>query len=286
MTSESYGSRLQRAVAHYGRLCMGIDPHPAILDNWGLPRTAGGLERCARTMIEAATGRVAVAKPQSAFFEAYGSGGIAVLERVLADARDAGLLTLLDVKRGDIGSTMAAYTQAYLADDGPLAADAVTLNPFLGATSVGAAVQQACETGRGVYLLAATSNPEAASVQQATGPDGATISQTIVAAAVAFNTGQARTDEPVGERRWGSVGLVIGATIDDRTAAALDLAGFDGSILAPGFGAQGGTADDLHRIFREHYSQVLPASSRHIMAAGPDIADLRSAIASAQDRLG
>lgn len=283
MTPDSYGSRLQQAVARCGRLCVGIDPHPAILDAWRLPPTADGLERCARTMIEAAADRAAVVKPQSAFFEAYGAAGIAVLERVLADARAGGLLTLLDVKRGDIGSTMAAYTQAYLTDGAPLAADAVTLSPFLGPASLDTAVAQARATGRGVYLLAATSNPEAAAVQQAITPDGATISQTVVNAAAAHN---AASGDAAVTGGWGSVGLVIGATIDDRTAAGVDPTGFGGSILAPGFGAQGGTAADLHRLFGAGYDRVLPASSRGIMAAGPGLDDLRSALSDAQDRLG
>jgi orotidine-5'-phosphate decarboxylase len=293
MTTASYGSRLQAAVARHGRLCVGIDPHPAILDGWQLPHTADGLERCARTMVEAVAGRVVVVKPQSAFFEAYGSAGIAVLERVLADSRDAGLLTLLDVKRGDIGSTMAAYARAYLSDDSPLAADAVTLSPYLGATSVEAAVDQATRTGRGVYLLAVTSNPEASAIQQATGQDGETISQMVVAEAKAYN-GRTTAAElapsghstNAGDQRWGSVGVVVGATISPAITDDLGLDDFTGSILAPGFGAQGGSAADLRGLFRSCYDHVIPTSSRAIMGAGPRLDNLRSAVADAQANLG
>lgn len=286
MIENSYGSRLQAAVARYGRLCVGIDPHPAVLDGWGLPPDVHGLDRCARTMIEAVAGRVAVIKPQSAFFEAYGSAGIAVLERVLADARAAGLITLLDVKRGDIGSTMAAYTQAYLGDDSPLAADAITLNPYLGPAALDGAVDQARSTGRGIYLLAATSNPQAGAVQQAVTPQGATISQSIIDAANAYNhvaagSAGARTDDG-----WNSVGVVIGATLATEVAAALDLTQVTGSILVPGLGAQGATADDLRRVFQDRYSRLLPTSSRAILTAGPRIDSIRAAVARVQADLG
>ena len=157
--TDAYGVRLTKAVADRGPLCVGIDPHPGLLDAWGLPRTADGLERCARGMVAALGQQVAVFKPQSAFFEAYGSAGIAVLERTLSDIAAAGALSLLDVKRGDIGSTMDAYAVAYLSDGSPLAADAVTLSPYLGFGSLAGAIALAQGFGRGVYVLALTSNP-------------------------------------------------------------------------------------------------------------------------------
>src|SRR5918992_3951537 len=162
-----YGSRLAAAVAERGPLCVGVDPHPAILDRWGLSASPAGLERCARSVVEALGQTVAAFKPQSAFFEAYGSRGIAVLERTLADIAAGGALSILDVKRGDIGSTMDAYAAAYLTDGSPLAADAVTLSPYLGFGSLAGAVDVARSAGRGVYVLALTSNPDGRDVQQA-----------------------------------------------------------------------------------------------------------------------
>jgi orotidine-5'-phosphate decarboxylase len=268
-----YGERLRQGVQKHGRLCVGIDPHPQILDRWGLPPDASGLERCARTMVEAVAGRVALVKPQSAFFETYGSAGIAVLERVLRDAREAQLITLLDVKRGDIGSTMDAYAAAYLADGAPLAADAITVSPYLGAASLTGAVELARQTGRGVYLLAATSNSEGASVQQAVTSHGVTISQSIIDAAAAVDSGDG----------WGDVGVVIGATVDP--GIPLDLSAFAGTVLAPGFGAQGGTAEDLVRIFGDSSPRVLPSSSRSIMSAGPDPDAIRSEVERTKDSL-
>lgn len=274
---DGYGERLRTAVEKYGRLCVGIDPHPQILDAWDLPHDASGLERCARGMIEAVAGRVAIVKPQSAFFEAYGSAGVAVLELLLADAREAGVLTLLDIKRGDIGSTMDAYAQAYLADGSSLAADAVTLSPYLGAGSLDGSIALAGQTGRGVYILAATSNPEGASVQQARTADGVTISQSMIDFAGRCNA------DAVAAGQWGNVGVVFGATVP--ADHGLDLSSLGGSILAPGFGAQGGTSDGIRDVFGAAYTYVLPSSSRGVLAAGPDPDAIRAAVDSTQESL-
>jgi orotidine-5'-phosphate decarboxylase len=260
-----YGRRLAALVAQRGPLCVGIDPHPSILDHWGLPASPVGLERCVRDMIEALGGSVAVFKPQSAFFEAYGSAGIAVLERTLADIAAAGALSILDVKRGDIGSTMDAYAAAYLTDGSPLAANAVTLSPFLGLGSLAGAIELARRQGRGVYVLALTSNPEGRELQQARVADGRSVVQVIVDQAGQANRG----DQP------GPVGLVVGATVG-RTG--VDFSGLNGSILAPGLGTQGGTAGDLPEVFGAAVPMVLPSVSREVMGAGPDPVALRTAV--------
>lgn len=260
----SYGERLARVTAGRGPLCVGIDPHPALLRQWGLTVDASGLERFARTAVAALGNLVAVVKPQSAFFETYGAAGVAVLERVLADITAAGALSLLDVKRGDIGSTMDAYAAAYLTDGAPLAADAITLSPYLGFDSLAGAVDVADAHNRGVYVLAATSNPEATDLQRARMSQGRTVIQSIVAAATARNSGPGP----------GPVGLVVGATVDP---VAADLASLNGSILVPGLGTQGGRAADLPRIFGSALPLVLPSTSRDVLRAGPDEAALRSA---------
>jgi orotidine-5'-phosphate decarboxylase len=261
---EPYGARLAAAVAERGPLCVGIDPHPGLLRAWGLEPDVAGLERCARGMVEALGGTVAVLKPQSAFFEAYGSAGVAVLERTLADIAGAGALSLLDVKRGDIGSTMDAYAAAYLTDGSPLAADAVTLSPYLGFGSLDGAIAVAQAHGRGVYVLALTSNPEGPQVQHATAGDGRTVGQTVVDEAARRNAGT----------RPGDVGVVVGATIG-RTGTSFDA--LNGSILAPGLGAQGGTAAGLADVFGTALPLVLPTTSREVMVAGPDAGRLRAA---------
>jgi orotidine-5'-phosphate decarboxylase len=264
---DPFGARLAKAIAERGALCVGIDPHPALLDSWGLERTAAGLERFATTVVQALAGTVAVLKPQSAFFETYGSAGIAVLERVLAQAPQAGALTLLDAKRGDIGSTMAAYAAAYLTDGSPLAADALTVSPFLGFGSLQPAVDAALGSGRGLFVLARTSNPEGASVQLASGADDVTVAQHIADCAAHLNAGAT----PLG-----SIGLVVGATVG---RAGIDLSRVNGPLLAPGIGAQGGTAEDLEAVFGAALPSVLPTASRSVLAAGPSVTGLRDAAA-------
>ena len=123
MSREPFRARLREAVGKHGPLCVGIDPHPGLLAAWGLDADVAGLEWFARQVVEATAGHVALLKPQVALFEVFGSAGLGVLERALADAREAGVLTLADAKRGDIGSTMTAYARAWLADDAPLAAE-------------------------------------------------------------------------------------------------------------------------------------------------------------------
>ena len=176
--------------------------------------SAAGVERFARSLIEAIGSEVAVFKPQSAFFEAYGSVGIAVLERVLGDLSDVGALSLLDVKRGDIGSTMDAYAAAYLADGAPLAADAITLSPYLGSARWTARSSWRGRTGRGAYVLALTSNPEGPQVQHARAADGRLIGQLVLDEVAIRNAGTQNSDG--GPGTIGHVGVVVGATIGRR----------------------------------------------------------------------
>ncbi|MBP1231557.1 orotidine-5'-phosphate decarboxylase [Arthrobacter sp. PvP102] len=265
---ESFGSRLGRAMADRGPLCVGIDPHPALLKAWGLNDDAAGLERFSLTVVEAVGSLAAAVKPQVALYERHGSAGMAVLERTLAAAASAGVLTIADAKRGDIGSTMAAYADAWLRDGSSLAADSVTLSPYLGFESLRPALDLAAEYGRGVFVLALTSNPEGASVQHVGGADS--VARRITEAAAGEN------------RRYGgalgSVGLVVGATVGGALQdLQLDLTAVRGIILAPGLGAQGATAADLRTTFGAAYSQVLGTSSRDILSAGPSAGGLREA---------
>ena len=269
---ESFGSRLGRAMADRGPLCVGIDPHPALLQRWGLNDDVAGLERFSLTVLDAVASLAAAVKPQVALYERHGSAGMAVLERVLAAAADASVLTIADAKRGDIGSTMAAYADAWLRDGSALAADSVTLSPYLGFESLRPALDLAAQTGRGVFVLALTSNPEGASVQHVGGADS--VARRIVRAAAAENQ-RYGVDQ---RRELGSTGLVVGATVGSAlTDLDLDLAAVRGPILAPGLGAQGATAADLRRTFGSAYGQVLGTSSRDILGAGPRIQDLSDA---------
>jgi orotidine-5'-phosphate decarboxylase len=260
-----FGARLRSAMDIRGPLCAGIDPHAALLTAWGLPDTVAGLERFALGAAEALAPSVAAIKPQSAFFERFGSRGVAVLEKVVRTCREAGALVVLDVKRGDIGSTAQGYADAYLDASSPIAADAITASPYLGFGSLAPMLDTARKHDAGVFVLALTSNPEGAQVQQATTADGRSVAATVLDALRAANAGASS---------MGSFGAVVGATIPDRCGLDLDIGG---PLLVPGIGAQGGTADDVRRIFDGVLDTVLPSSSREILGAGPDPVALRAA---------
>lgn len=272
----SFGSRLQAAMAEHGPLCVGIDPHRALLASWDLPHDVAGLERFAMTCVEALAGQVAAVKPQSAFFEVFGAKGVAVLERVLTALREAGTLSVLDAKRGDIGTTIDAYGEALIGTDAPAPADAVTLSPYLGYGSLRPAIDLAHATGRGVFVLGLTSNPEGAEVQHARLADGRSVAGAIADAAAADNADHAdHADHAAG--RLGSVGMVVGATVGDAVAdLGVDLPAMGGPILAPGLGAQGASTADVRRVFAGALPQVLASSSRDVLRAGPDTASLRT----------
>lgn len=260
----TFGARLREAMDARGPLCAGIDPHPKLLDAWGMTDSAVGLERFSLSAVEALAGSVAALKPQSAFFERHGSKGIAVLEKVIAEARGLGAIVLLDVKRGDIGSTAQAYADAYLDPTSPLAVDAITASPFLGFGSLDPMIDTALANDAGVFVLALTSNPEGPEVQHAKTEDGRTVAGSVLDAVASRNAGA----EPMG-----SIGAVVGATIGE-TRENLEV---NGPLLVPGLGAQGGTPSDVRRIFGPAAGNVLASSSREILGAGPDKASLRAA---------
>ncbi|MEN3224404.1 orotidine-5'-phosphate decarboxylase [Mycolicibacterium porcinum] len=270
---EAFGQRLTAAVSERGPLCPGIDPHPELLRAWGLSADADGLAAFSDICVTAFAG-FAMVKPQVAFFEAYGSAGFAVLERTMAALREAGVLVLADAKRGDIGSTMAAYAVAW-AGDSPLAADAVTASPYLGFGSLQPLLDTAAAHGRGVFVLAATSNPEGASVQRAMA-GSRTVAQSVVDDVASVNRSAA--NQAAGPST-GSVGVVVGATVTDLP----DLSALGGPVLVPGVGAQGGRADALGGFGGARL--VLPTVSREVLRAGPAVADLRAAAERLRDEV-
>lgn len=268
----SFGARLQEAVASGGSIVAGIDPHPALLAQWGLPDDAAGLRAFAAGVLEAVAGVVCAIKPQSALFERHGSAGVAVLEELLAAARGAGVLSILDVKRGDIGSTMAAYAQAHLSPGAPLEADAITVSPYLGFGSLAPALDLAGEHAKGVFVLALTSNPEGAQVQHAREADSTAVAARIVREAEAANARAAGA-----ESTWGHCGLVIGATVGQAlTELGIDLAQGSAPVLSPGFGAQGAGPAEAEAVFGPARERVLVSVSRALLGAGPEAGALRA----------
>lgn len=269
MTGLTFGQRLRAATDAHGPLCAGIDPHRALVESWGLGYDLDGLTRFTDACVEAFAGHVGVVKPQSAFFEVFGSRGVAVLEGAIDALREAGTLVILDAKRGDIGSTMAAYAEAYLGKDAVAPGDALTVSPYLGFESLRPALDLAAQTHRGVFVLALTSNPEGRTVQHARLRE-TSVAESMVTSAAAENAAAA------GRGELGSVGLVVGATVGSAVQELeLDLAAVNGPLLSPGVGAQGGTTDDLRRVFGDALPNVLPASSREVLTAGPEVGALR-----------
>jgi len=260
---EGFGDRLQAKVAASSPLCVGLDPSAALLGAWGLDDSPAGIEQMCNTVLDAVHPSAAAVKPQVAFFERHGAAGIAVLEAVLARAADLGLLVIADAKRGDIDSTMAAYGEAWLRDASPLAADALTVTAYLGLGAMEQVFDLAAATGRGLFVVVASSNPEGRALQEARTADGVSVESSLLA-----ELGRRNALELERGARLGSLGAVVGAT---RTAGALDLAGLHGPFLVPGVGAQGATATDVGSLFAGvSTSSVVVNASRSILGAGPD----------------
>ena len=259
-TQPGFGQRLVDAGTRHGRLCVGIDPHAGLLQQWGLSDSVEGLREFSRICVEAFAGHVALVKPQVAFFERFGSRGFAVLEETLAALRERDTLVVADAKRGDIGSTMAGYADAWLAPGSPLEADAVTLTPYLGVGSLDPAIELAAAHGKGVFVMSANSNPEAEAFQSSLIGER-TVAQYMVDGCAAYNDGAA----------VGHVGVVVGATVQNPPV----LEHLNAPVLMPGVGAQGATMKDVARIAGAQAQLVFPNVSRSVLKAGPDVDELR-----------
>lgn len=264
----SFGARVQDVLSTIGPLCVGIDPHAALLRSWGLPQSAAGVRDFGLRVIDAVIERVGIVKPQVAFFERFGSAGFEALETVMRAAREGGLLVIADAKRGDIGSTMDGYADAWLAPGSPLEADAVTLSPYLGAQSLRGALTVAARNGKGAFVLVATSNPEAHPLQSARSIDVPEAADQSVAERVALDSGWINASAAFAGT-LGPIGFVVGATVDRAQLGLSDAALRDAPILAPGFGAQGASPDDLPALFGVLAPNVIATESRSLLAAGP-----------------
>lgn len=288
----SFGEKVVRVQQEYGPLCVGLDPHPEVLAQWGLADTPRNVAEFAKVVLESAKGLVGFVKPQVALFERHGSAGMAVLEEFLQSAREAGIVTIADAKRGDIGSTMVAYSEAFLGINSPFESDAVTLSPFLGFESLRPAIEQAKDNGKGVFILALTSNPEGAAIQHSTMSNGKTIALDIFERATRENREQLLSEQKSNRDQWeaghriGSIGVVVGATVgSDPHRLGLEFAGLNGPILVPGFGAQGAGIQELQQVFGEGAKNLIVNSGRAILKKGPQHQEIREAIKSAADAL-
>lgn len=270
----TFGDKLGAVFDRSGHLCVGIDPHAWMLDRWGLDDSADGAREFGLRVVEAAWNRAGIVKPQVSFFERFGSAGYQALERVIAEARAAGILVIADAKRGDIGSTQQAYGEAWLRPGSPLESDAVTLSPYLGLGSLQSSLELAEASGKGVFVLAATSNPEAAGLQTARVIETErTVAASMLAGVSAWNNAQ----KDSAERRFGSIGVVLGATLDlSDFGIGIDEEQHGPSVpvLAPGFGHQGAEVSETRRVYGALTPGVIVSESRGLLGAGPDgIAD-------------
>lgn len=263
-TAVPFGTRVREMIAARGRLCVGIDPHESLLVDWGLPVSAAGVREFSMRVVEASAGNTGMVKPQVSFFERFGAAGFVVLEEVIGAARAAGLLVISDAKRGDIGTTMAGYAEAWLAPGAPLESDALTVSPYLGVGSLAPALEAAQRHGKGLFVLGATSNPEAVGLQSSANAAGESVTAQVIAEVSAFNAQNTTAGE------WGSMGFVIGATVDLPARGVPVSIEPPAPILAPGFGAQGARLDNVGDIFGALAPTVIASESRGILRAGPD----------------
>ncbi|HUV57287.1 MAG TPA: orotidine-5'-phosphate decarboxylase [Acidimicrobiales bacterium] len=263
---EPFGVRLRERIRALGPLCVGVDPSPKLIESWGRTDSVEGLEFFSLAVLEAVLGTAAVIKPQVSFFERFGAEGYRVLERLLSEARDADVLVVADAKRGDIKSTNDGYADAWLSDRSSLAVDALTVTPYVGVGALAPLFEVAQATGRGVFVLAATSNDEGRAVQTARTSEDERIEDLVLRSVSELN----RRDDGLG-----SLGAVLGAT---RDRPDFNLASLGGPYLVPGVGSQGATADHVARLFaRCPQGTVLVNVGRAILEAGPDRAGLRDA---------
>ena len=240
----SFADRLITRVRDLGHpLCVGLDPHlgpiPPLFQQGtmaaGDERTALAVESFLTAVLDRLVGRVAVIKPQIAFFEQLGWRGLRVLDGLCRRAAEADILVLLDAKRGDIGSTAEGYAAAYLAPDAAMPVDAITLNPYLGFDTIEPFARVAGDAGRGLFVLVRTSNPGSADLQDRD------VNGDPLFGIVADGLGRFETQLAGAATPWSSLGVVVGATWPDqarRVREALPKALF----LVPGYGAQGGSA--------------------------------------------
>ena len=269
--ADPFAARFAAVRARFGPLVFGADPHGPLLRAWGLTDNADGLERFTDIVLQAATGTVGLIKPQSAFYERHGWQGIRALTRLVENARQAGILVVLDVKRGDVGSTNDAYAQAYLGDGAAIEADALTVHPYLGLAAMGAFVDRASQAGACLLVVTRSSNPEGRAVQAA-------VERSLLDDIRILN-------EKLAPGQIGPIGAVIGPAPVDPPLDPRAMAAANALFLAPGVGAQGATPEDVARTFAACPERVMPSASRSLLAAGPDVHALTAAAAILNQRL-
>lgn len=270
----SFAARLHQKIVEHSPLCVGVDPSAALLKSCNLPNTPDGAFEFGRRVLEAADFRISLLKPQSAFFERFGSAGLKAVEELTTLARSREVLVLLDGKRGDIDTTGAAYAEGYFSATTTLRVDAVTTHVYLGLAALDPFLDIAVRAEGGVFVVVRSSNPEGRELQTARLANGETVAQNLCREITLRNRKQGEGLQ--------YLGAVVGATCDDaaETVDAMP----QSFILAPGVGAQGATIQDVLKRMPSARGRVLPNVSRAILANGGAVADIRTTIRSLQDQ--
>ena len=273
MTSrQTLGDRIVQRCRDLGNaICLGLDPRPTLLPEEIVQQCrdeafdpadelavhAEASARFCEAVLERIGHRVAAIKPQAAFFEVFLDSGFSAFERVCRRAAATGAIVIGDVKRGDIGSTAAAYASAYLTERrGRPLVDAVTVNPYLGSDGVLPFRDAGLESGRGAFLLVKTSNPSSGDLQDRELDDGLTVCDHVADLVRSWNT-------PIGASGYGPLGAVVGLTWPEHIVRLRErLAGV--TLLVPGYGAQGAGADDVQAAFDGDGQGALISASRSL----------------------
>jgi orotidine-5'-phosphate decarboxylase len=275
----TFADRFVAATQAHGPLCVGIDPHADRIPDLFGGDTPEGLEKWGLAVVKAAAGRTGIVKPQVALFERHGWQGMRALAMVCHAATDAGLIVLADAKRGDIGSTAEGYAAAYLAKNAPFACDALTVNPYMGLDTIEPHVRVAEASGKGVIVLARTSNP-GNSDYQARDLEGAPLYARVVESLAPM------IERLQGNSGWSGLMLVTGATGPDEARELRALAP-KALFLVPGYGAQGAGASEALASFVSGEGGCVSASRSVTFPSGSEtagtISEWESLIAAAID---
>ncbi|MET3528035.1 orotidine-5'-phosphate decarboxylase [Phenylobacterium koreense] len=263
---QTFAERFADLAQRRSPLCVGLDPSEDVFAHWGLPSDAAGLRRFCDVVLDAVSDRVAVVKPQAAFFERFGPPGMTQLAEVCQRLREQGVLSLIDAKRGDVAGTMMGYAAAMLGEGSGFGGDAMTVNAYLGFEALHPVFDQAAASGSMVFVVVRSSNPEGRALQSARLDDGRTLTEALADDVVAAHT-----------RMAGAVGAVVGATIGWESTKLLERLPHT-LILAPGVGAQGAELQEVGRKFARARGRVLPSVSRDVLRRGPSAKSLGEAI--------
>lgn len=256
-----YADRLSQRITSTSPICVGLDPALSKLPE-GINKNAEGMKEFCMGIIDSTHDLVACIKPQLAYFEVLGWEGMKVLFEVSEYAKSKGLMVIADGKRNDIGPTCEAYAEAYLGKNTPF--DALTVSPYLGTDGIAPFIEKAVENEKGMYVLVKTSNPSSLDVQDLPTGDEAvheTVAQLVESLAM----------QHLGDNSLSCVGAVVGATYPEELKYLRTLMPHV-PFLIPGYGAQGGTAEDIvHGFLADGTGAVVNASRSIIFASsGPD----------------